>query len=228
MQIIDHKNKDYYDYIAHQYRDKTTTYDRRGSIVVDDNYLVWFIASHGCWHDKLPREVPFFLETGNVQYLITLTKLEYKNPHISDPSKELLPSDINLKNCDIKLIFKYDECKHYLSVPMSISRVWMEVTHTKPSYCRPINRLNEFGIPSDFKQFTIQKSDKISADDFISNPILKKTKIPSIIEPSEINRNLENYFSEFYRDKTIEAQMSNKEKIISKGFDPVSSFRNIK
>jgi len=63
---------------------------------------------------------------------------------------------------------------------------------------------------------------------FISNPILKNTKIPSPIDPSEIYKNLENYFSEFYRDKTIEIQMSEKEKIVSKGFDPITSFRNMK
>jgi len=224
MQIIDRKNKDYYDYISYQYRDNTTTYDRRGSIVVDDNYLVWFIANHVGWFHSLPEEVIFFLEVGNVQYLISLSKLEFINLHT--PSK-VIPSDIKLKNYAIGLIYKYEEYKHYLPTPMSISCVWKE-SDSKPAWCNKITYLNELGLHSDFKQFKILKSNKILPEYFISNPILKYTKIPSIIEPSEINRNLENYFSGFYRDKTIETQMSNKEKIISKGFDPVTSFRNMK
>ena len=110
---------------------------------------------------------------------------------------------------------------------MSISCVWRDSKHNPPYYHKTTH-LNEWGLPSDFKQFKIAQYNKIQSEYFISNPILKNTKIPSIIEPSEININLENYSSEFYRDKTIEIQMSDKEKIISKGFDPVTSFRNIK
>jgi hypothetical protein len=237
MQIIDRKNKDYYDYISYQYRDNTTTYDRRGSFVVDDNYLVWFIANHygtfATLDGNFPKEVIFFLEVGNVQYLISLSKLEFANKHVPRPVYKpgirwMLPSDIKLKNFEIELIYKYEENKHFLPAPMSISCVWREFSDRNPPYCHKITRLNEFGKPSDCRQFKITNCGKILPEYFINNPILKNSKIPSIIVPSEINKNLENYFSGFYRDKTIEIQMSNKEKIISKGFDPVTSFRNMK
>jgi hypothetical protein len=225
MQIIDRKNKDYYDFISYQYPDKTITYDRRDSVFVDGNYLVWFIASHVGWFHRLPKELIFFLEIGNIQYLISLSKLEFVNLRI--PSR-VLPSDIKLKYFEIELIYKYDENKHYLPAPMSISRVWREYSKHNPPYYHNTTYLNEWGIPSDFKQFKITQYNKLWPEYFISNPILKNTKIPSVIEPLEVYKNLEMYFSEFYRDKTIETKMSNKEKIISKGFDPVTSFRNIK
>jgi len=223
MQIIDRKNKDYYDYIAHQYRDKTTTYDRRGSFVVDDNYLVWFIKNHVGRFERIPEEILFFLEIGNVQYLISLFKLEFINLNVH---VEVLPSDIKLRNVEIKLINKYEEYKHYLPAPMSISFVWKNYPNYR--YCDKVTQLSKFDLNSDFKQFKILYDDKVSDDNFISNPILKNTKIPSIIEPLEIYKNLEGYFSGFNRDKTVEIQMSDKEKIVSKGFDPVFSFRNIK
>jgi len=231
MQIIDRKNKDYYDYIAHQYRDKTTTYDRRGSLVVDDNYLVRFIDNPQdlpySTHESLPKEIIFFLEIGNVQYLISLFNLEFNEFHVNKTVKKWrYLSDNQLKNSEIKLINKYDEYKHYLPAPMSISHVWKKYPNSR--YCQKVEWLYKSDLNSDFKQFKILDDDKISDDSFISNPILKNTKIPSIIEPLEIYKNLEGYFSEFYRDKTIEIKMSNKEKIVSKGFDPISSFRNIK
>ena len=41
------------------------------------------------------------------------------------------------------------------------------------------------------------------------------------------NKDYYDYIAHQYRNKTVEIQMSDKEKIVSKGFDPVSSFRNI-
>ena len=223
MQIIDRKNKDYYDYIAHQYRDKTTTYDRTNSVAVDDNYIVWFLGNHAGRFSAIPEEVIFFLEIGNVQYLISLFNLKFSNLKVD---VELLPFDIKLKNVEIKLVNKYEDYKHYLPAPISISYVWKEYPNYR--YCSRVNRLSKYDLHSDFKQFKILVNDKKSEGSFISNPVLKNTKIPSIIEPLEIYKNLEGYFSGFNRDKTVEIQMSDKEKIESKGFDPVSSFRNIK
>jgi len=230
MQIIDRKNKDYYDYIAHQYRDKTTTYDRRGSVVVDENYLVRFIDNpKDSPYDarySLPKEIIFFLEIGNVQYLISIFNLEYAEFRVTKSNKDWkYLSDNKIVFFEIKLLNKYDEYKHYLPAPLSISYVWRKYPNYR--HCDIVKRLNKFDLNPDFKQFKILNNEKISENSFINNPILKNTKIPSIIEPLEIYKNLEGYFSGFNRDKTIEIQMSDKEKIVSKGFDPVSSFRNI-
>ena len=234
MQIIDRKNKDYYDYIAHQYRDKTTTYDRRNSVVVDENYLVQFVDNpqdqmYTGGNDDFPKELIFFLEIGNVQYLIYLFNLEYVKFRAvkSDKIRKYL-SDYKLSNFEIKLLYKYEDYKHYLPAPISISYVYEEDLSYNPRYFRRIYQLHKPDLISNFKLFKIIEGNKIKDDSFITNPILKNIKIPSIIDPLEIYKNLEGYFSGFNRDKTIEIQMSDKEKIVSKGFDPVTSFRNIK
>jgi hypothetical protein len=141
MQVIDRKNKDYYDYISYQYPDKTTTYDRRGSVVVDDNYIIWFVTNHygrfATIDGSFPKEAIFFLEVGNVQYLFSLSKLEFANKHIPRPAfkkdiRWMQPSDIKVKNFDIEIVYKYEEYKHYLPAPMSISCVWKEFSDSKP------------------------------------------------------------------------------------------------
>jgi len=231
MQIIDRKNKDYYDYIAHIYRDQTTTYDRRGSFLIDVNYLVRFIDnpqdSPYITRERLPNEIVFFLEIGNFQYLISLYNLIYEELRAKKSNKDCIYlSENKINNFEVKIINKYDESKHFLPAPMSISYVWEKYPNSR--YHQKVEWIYKVDLLTEFNQFKILKNEKVTDGSYISNPILKDIKIPSIIEPLEIYKNLEGYFSEFYRDKTIETKMSDKEKIVSKGFDPVASFRNIK
>lgn len=65
------------------------------------------------------------------------------------------------------------------------------------------------------------------AENVIGNPLLKTTFIPSIIPPETIWIDVENYISSLNNDKIFD-KMTNKEKILSHGFDLKTSFRNVK
>ena len=65
------------------------------------------------------------------------------------------------------------------------------------------------------------------AENIIENPLLKSTFIPSIIPPETIWIDVENYISSLNNDK-VHDNMTNKEKILSHGFDLKTSFRNVK
>ena len=108
---------------------------------MDDNYIIWFVTNHyGRFANKdgsFPKEAIFFLEVGNVQYLFSLSKLEFANKQVPRPVfkkgiRWMQPSDIKLKNFDIVIVYKYDEYKHYLPAPLSISCVWKEFSGSKP------------------------------------------------------------------------------------------------
>jgi len=78
MYIID-KNQDYYDYFSHIYGiDKTVTFDRRGSTILnDESFLISPLGSRG-WPCNGRKHYSYVvLEVGYVQYLFLIHDIKF-------------------------------------------------------------------------------------------------------------------------------------------------------
>jgi len=63
-------------------------------------------------------------------------------------------------------------------------------------------------------------------DNEVKNPILRETKLTSLLDPQEIWVNLDNYLSSLNNDKDVSIPMTEEEKAEVHGFDRKTSFRN--
>jgi len=230
MQIID-KNKDFYDFLQFQYGiDKSRTYDRRGSVVLTQSKLIKFLLGD---HDKLfisendnglntKYDIQFILECGNIQYVIEIEDI--KATYIAESVIEWEGKYILLK--------EFNEFIHLFDVaPISI-------------FCLEINRTRIYGSKryqlyyrrkpknwNDAKLYDLinkEKKDNIKKypNKLLINPILKDSKIPSIIPAEKIIQGLELYFSSLNEDKTINISLTDNDKLINHGFDKRWSFRH--
>jgi hypothetical protein len=205
MYIID-KNKDYYDYLAGIYGvDKQITYDRRGSIILPDSFLLDYITKSQ-W-DLIKSTEHFVIEIGENQYLFRV-EIEYK--HGNGPNTFSVPSKGNFS-----LLKTFKDNKHYYNkeislVPVNVTRDWRK--------CR--NGQEEFVNVEYYSDLHIIEN-KI-----IPNVIFRETIIPSFIDPKEVWIALSNYISSKYNDKTVAIKNTDTDKIINHGFDKRWSFRH--
>ena len=108
MQIID-KQKDFYDFYSHIYGlDKSVTFDRRGSIIVDDTmlYADHYLYPRGYSFFKDPASAFHLLEVGCVQYIIQMDGVK----RIGDKWGQ---QSLNFDACRINIFHKYNEHKHF-------------------------------------------------------------------------------------------------------------------
>lgn len=201
MYIID-KNKDYYDYYSRIYGiDKAITFDRRGSMVIDDLKL-----ANLSW--KYPLMIShILLEAGNSQYLIKLNNAIIKNRWGNDV----------IIACKMELVRTFADNKHYYTTPLSVRGVdvgykwaWKYDSHRKYLYDRPFGEI----ITESY------------IDAAIDLPILDNTQITHLIDGKEIWIALNTYLSSLKNDRAIDIKMTDVEKAEIHGFDKKTSFRH--
>jgi len=211
MYIID-KNQDYYDYFSHIYGiDKTVTFDRRGSIVLNNKDLLISPITSGGWPwERREHHSYVILEVGYIQYLLCIHNIKFSEDVMYYVYTEV-------EDYDISIVRKYDEHKHYFGDPITLQSC---VIDNWSSYMN-----KEVDIDSFIKQNSFEESILFKSD-FIKNPILKNTKITSLLDSQEIWVNLDNYLSSLNNDKDVSIEMTEEEKAETHGFDRKTSFRN--
>lgn len=216
MKIID-KYKDYYDYFQGIYRDDSIVYDRRNSVILDDNNICNQFP-YLSYREKTFEDIYFLLQIGYSNWLMKCSVTETR----TECSGTIRPSDYSLEL--VEYWKDYNHC-----YPLRFGKV-------DKSYSVEFMFSKNFDINSklldDIKHnnYKIKHIDSYSTyqdDNHITYYIFKDTKIPSIVDAFTLYQSFEEYFSHL-KDEVRCDNMSDKEKIESHGFDKEYSFRNKK
>lgn len=200
MRIID-KNKDFYDYF--QDYDSDIVFDRRGShILTNEELNTWVLWSRHKADDKY-----FLLQIGYTNWLILAkpTKINqdaYGSYTVENFSLELIEmwTDYN-KSID----FKFGEIKTHYNIEYITSKKF----NHKNTLIDDI-KLGNFEYKNNFTEK--------------SPIILNKTKLSSILNAQDVYLAIEEWLSH-KKDDVVHDSMTDKEKIVSHGFDTKESFR---
>jgi len=214
MYILD-KNKDYYDYVSGIYGvDKTITYDRRGSILIDEKELLdSFNLMHMNTYFFDEKKVIFFiLEIGYVQYLFKYSDFDLKKVN---GALGMIKYKLNSYKCE--LVHTYKNNKHYFEKEISLVRY-----HPAYHYNWKRRKSEEF-FAYDYEDFS---QGKVDIEKIIPNPILRGTTVTTYILAEDIWKELSNYISAKGNDKIVEIVNSDIQKLENHGFDKKVSFRN--
>lgn len=200
MRIID-KNKDFYDYF--QDYDSDIVFNRRGShILTNEELNVWVLWSRHKADDKY-----FLLQIGYTNWLILAkpTKINqdgYGGYTVEDFSLELIEM---WKDYNKSVDFKFGEIKTHYTMEYITSKKFNHKTALIDDI-----KLGNFEYKNNFTEK--------------SPIILSKTKLPSILNPQDVYMAIDEWLSH-KKDDVVHDTMSDKEKIVSHGFDTKSSFR---
>ena len=206
MYIVD-RNKDFYDYLSHIYGvDKNIVFDRRGSLRITDDALV-FDYRNSEDHKLL------FIEIGEAHYLIKLSNLKFK--------KDLLLSIFEVKSFDIEILHKYNTAPNQFGSPISIHAAdnyrWLEWNWRSWRNKQPF----KINIPS-FDEVIRYTKDN---DTNIILPILQNTSLTKVLDATTVWVEIQTYISSLDNDRDIDLNTTDKEKAIIHGFDE-KSFRH--
>lgn len=201
MRILD-KNKDFYDYL--QDYDSDIVFDRRGShILTREELNVWslYYRYKSEFTDKY-----FLLQIGYTNWLILAKATKIGDGGsgyftVEDYSLELVEM---WKDYNKSVDFKFGEISSKFSIEHLYSKKW--------EYKKFIDdvKLGNF----EYKNNLAEKSPIV----------LSKTKLPSILNAQDIYLAIEEWLSH-KKDDVVHDSMTDKEKIVSHGFDTKSSFR---
>lgn len=200
MRIID-KNKDFYDYF--QEYDSDIVFDRRNShILTNEELNVWVLWSRHKADDKY-----FLLQIGYTNWLILAkpTKINqdgYGGYTVEDFSLELVEM---WKDYDKSVDFKFGEIKTHYTLEYLTSKKFNHKTALIDDI-----KLGNFEYKNNFTEK--------------SPIILNKTKLPSILNAQDVYLAIEEWLSH-KKDDVVHDSMTDKEKIVSHGFDTKVSFR---
>lgn len=202
MRIID-KNRDFYDYF--QDYDSDIVFDRRGSRILSNEELnAWSLYNR---YKSEFTDKYFLLQIGYTNWLIlakpiNIDKNTYGYFTVNDFSLELAEiwKDYN-KSVD----FKFGEIKIHYTLEYITSKKFNHKTALIDDI-----KLGNFEYKNNF----VEKSPII----------LNKTKLPSILNAQDIYLAIEEWLSH-KKDDIVYDTMTDKEKIVSHGFDTKSSFR---
>ena len=208
MYIID-KNKDFYDYYSHIYGvDKNVVYDRRDSVILDQETIPKISAGYNPVSKY--DDVRFvLLEIGLVQYLIKIFNFNIEKG-----------VQWNIVDYDVECVNVFRDLKHRFSTPISIRGVGIR-------YGCNWNRDTKYRY--DKKNITQGKYDEVIGRVFnneIKNPIIGGTKLTSFLDPHNVWVELQTYISSLDNDKDCSTPMTDVEKAEIHGFDKKTSFRN--
>lgn len=200
MRIID-KNRDFYDYL--QDYDSDIVFDRRGSrILTNEELCVWVL-----WGRYKPDDKYFLLQIGYTNWLILAkpTKINqdgYGGHIVEDFSLELIEM---WKDYDKSVDFKFGDIKTHYTLEYMTSKKFNHKTTLIDDI-----KLGNFEYKNNFTEK--------------SPIILNKTKLPSILNAQDVYLAIEEWLSH-KKDDIVHDSMTDKEKIVSHGFDTKSSFR---
>ncbi len=200
MRIID-KNKDFYDYF--QDYDSDIVFDRRGSrILTNEELNRWILWSRNKAEDKY-----FLLQIGYTNWLILAKPIKinrdgYGGYIIEDFSLELIEM---WKDYNKSVDFKFGEIKTYYTMEYVTSKKFNHKT----------------ALIDDIKLGNFEYKNNFTEE---SSIVLNKTKLPSILNAQEVYLAIEEWLSH-KKDDIVHDSMTDKEKIVSHGFDTKVSFR---
>ena len=202
MRIID-KNRDFYDYF--QDYDSDIVFDRRGSRILSNEELnIWSLYNR---YKSEFTDKYFLLQIGYTNWLIlakptNIDKDTYGYFTVNDFSLELIEM---WKDYNKSVDFKFGEIKLYHTIEFLFSK--------KYNYKTPLIddvKLGNFEYENNFTEK--------------SPLILNKTKLPSILNAQDVYLAIEEWLSH-KKDDIVHDSMTDKEKIVSHGFDAKVSFR---
>lgn len=207
MQVID-RNQDYYDYLSKIYgTDKSVTFDRRGSIILTQDFLRNIVVKESGWRNKAQY---FVLEVGNIQFLFKIDNI--KKIQKGDWKK----GTVDIWDGDWSLFNIFKEDYHFGKKEVTICPCNVREMYN--------NKKHKYEVVITAFKDTCLFSDRIGKE--IELPILKDTIITKMIEPFIIWNELSNYISAKNNDKDIDLKMTDVEKAVNHGFDKKASFRN--
>lgn len=201
MRIID-KNKDFYDYF--QDYDSDIVFDRRGSRILSNEELnVWSLYNR---YKSEFTDKYFLLQIEYTNWLILAKATKFGDNGsgyftVEDYSLELVEM---WKDYNKSVDFKFGVIDSKFSIEYLYSKKW---EHRK--FIDDI-KLGNFEYKNNFAE---------------NSPIiLNKTKLPSILNAQEVYMAIDEWLSH-KKDDIAHDTMTDKEKIVSHGFDTKSSFR---
>lgn len=202
MYILD-KNKDYYDYLSGIYGiDKSITFDRRGSIPMNDIGIAHVVLP-SILMDRQKKERHLLLEVGNIQFVF---EVEIYGRESAVWGWE--PVYISTKH-----VCTFRDNKNYSGKGVAF------IPATSNYHFSWKDRRKE-------KQINNISDLSLSLNRAVSLPILKNTFVPAHIPAEEIWKELSNFISAKRDDKDIDIVNSDVDKATNHGFDKKSSFRH--
>ena len=200
MRILD-KNKDFYDYL--QDYDSDIVFDRRGSHILTNEELNFFPLYNRYKVD----DVYLLLQIGYTNWLIVEKPIKI----IKDVSGYNIVKDFSIeliemwKDYNKSVDFKFGEIKNRYTIEYITSKKFN----------------HNLALIDDIKLGNFEYKNNLAEK---SQIVLSKTKLPSILNAQDVYLAIEEWLSH-KKDDVIHDSMTDKEKIVSHGFDTKSSFR---
>lgn len=200
MKILD-KNKDFYDYL--QDYDSDIVFDRRGSHILTNEELNFFPL----YNRYKVNDVYLLLQIGYTNWLIVEKPIKI----IKDVSGYNIVKDFSIeliekwKDYNKSVDFKFGEIKTRYTIEYITSKKFNHKT----------------ALIDDIKLGNFEYKNNLAEKSPI---VLSKTKLPSILNAQEVYLAIEEWLLH-KKDDSIHDSMTDKEKIVSHGFDTKSSFR---
>ena len=200
MRIID-KNRDFYDYF--QEYDSDIVFDRRGSrIITNEELNFWQLYNR---YNNFENKY-LLLQIGYTNWLIlakptNIDKDTYGYFIVNDFSLELVEM---WKDYNKSVDFKFGNIKTFYTLEYLTSK-----------------KFHKKALIDDIKLGNFEYKNNLAEKSPI---ILNKTKLPSILNAQDVYLAIEEWLSH-KKDDIVHDFMTDKEKIVSHGFDTKSSFR---
>ena len=209
MRILNGGKKDYYDYISGIYGiDEDITYDRReGHVFRRFEAGEEYFMTREVWQDKAPSKISY------------LEWIDGKPKRVFDMVGRRLYFVIEAGY--VQYLFRVDRnlFQHEVEiVPVLIEKKRLTEKKSKhPLSLIPVDYRGWWNEAPSIRSYMMDKE--------IPNPILKDTWVTSYINPEELYNNIYDYLISI-REPKIEDNRNDIQKLESKGFDKVTSFRN--
>lgn len=200
MRILD-KNKDFYDYL--QDYESDIVFDRRGSHILTNEELNFFPLYNRYKVD----DVYLLLQIGYTNWLIVEKPIKI----IKDISGYNIVKDFSIeliemwKDYNKSIDFKFGEIKNRYTIEYLTSKKFNQ----------------DLALMDDIKLGNFEYKNNLAEKSPI---VLSKTKLPSILNAQDVYLAIEEWLSH-KKDDVAHDSMTDKEKIVSHGFDTKSSFR---
>lgn len=215
MKIIDNK-KDYYDWVSGVYGiDNSVVFDRRGSNVLKGNFHFSAIDRNTPQHKQL-----FYFHQSIEASQRAIQRISSKYPILKDITchGNIFIARVYLGcKCYIFLLDRYNENETLLGDD------WLLEIRERPKSNKPT--LIEFGPCYGYSRWTYIDVDRELLYK-VENPIFADTWITKHITPEQAWKDIYECLSSM-KDKDIVDKRTDKEKIVSAGFDTKTSFRNM-
>lgn len=200
MRILD-KNKDFYDYL--QDYDSDIVFDRRGSHILMNEELNFFPLYNRYKVD----DIYLLLQIGYTNWLIVEKPIKI----IKDASGYNIVKDFSIeliemwKDYNKSVDFEFGEIKNRYTIEYLTSKKFN----------------HDLALMDDIKLGNFEYKNNLAEKSPI---VLSKTKLPSILNAQDVYLAIEEWLSH-KKDDIVHDSMTDKEKIVSHGFDTKSSFR---